>query len=531
MTNGSSSGKDISILIVDDNSQLAATLSDILKLEGYSIVRAETVSAAKLKFSEKFYNIVLTDLKLDDGSGLDVLRAVKAPHPDTVVIIFTGFASVDTAVTALNEGAFAYLQKPLNLTELKLTIQRARKMQSLTFENHYLLSQLQELSLIDPHTGLYNYRYLKRLLEKELSRSKRHAAPISLIMMDIDYFKSINDVYGHQYGDFILNSFGQFLLKFVRGSDVVVRYGGEEFVFLLLDTNKDGAMLFGRRLLEKINEQVFDEKGNKINLKISMGLATFPDDKLTDTDDGIIDVADKALAHAKEDGGNRIYALQEVHKKEMKQALKKGGPESVEHLKTKLSRMSQRISNSLIESIYAFSKTIEARDSSTGDHSKKLIVLVTRMGKDLGLSSKEIEDLGHAAVLHDLGKIGISDRILHKKNKLSAGEYKKIQKHPQIGAEIIRPVHSLCGVIPSILYHHERYDGRGYCANLKGDQIPMGARIVAVADVYSALVENRPYRKAYSKEEALEIIKQGSGSQFDPKVVDAFLKIIKDPQL
>lgn len=531
MSNQLPSGHDITILIVDDNPQIGRTLSSILREEGYGIFCAETVVEAKRKIAEKFYNIVLTDLKLEDGSGLDILKAVKAPHPDTFVIIFTAFASVDSSIMALNEGAFAYLQKPLNPVELKLTIQKALKMQSLTIENRFLLKQFQDLSLIDPHTGLYNYRYLKRRLEMELSRSKRHALPISLIMMDIDYFKSINDVYGHQYGDFILNSFGQFLLKFTRGSDVVVRYGGEEFVFLLLDTNKEGALFFGRRLLEKINEQIFDEDGHKINLKISMGLASFPEDQLTDTDDGLIDAADKALSRAKEEGGNRIYTAQEVYQKEINKELNKGGPESVERLKNKLSKMSQRISNTLIESIYAFSKTIEARDSSTGDHSKKLIVLVTRMGKCLGLSSKEIEDLEHAAVLHDLGKIGISDRILHKKNKLSDTEYKKIQKHSQIGAEIIRPVHSLSGVIPIILYHHERYDGQGYCAGLKGDQIPMGARIVAVADVYQALVSNRPYRKAYSKQEALKIIRQGNGSQFDPKVVSAFMKIIKDPQL
>ena len=531
MNNKSPSCNDISILIVDDNPQIGTTLNDILSEEGYSIVRAETVTGAKRKLSEKFHNIVLADLKLEDGSGLDILKAVKAPHPDTFVIILTAFASMDTAIMALNEGAFAYLQKPLNPVELKLTIQKALQMQSLTVQNRHLLKQLQELSLVDPHTGLYNYRYLKHRLDKELSRSKRHAVPISVIMMDIDYFKSINDVYGHQYGDFILNSFGQFLLKFTRGSDVVVRYGGEEFVFLLLDTNKEGALFFAHRLLEKINEHIFDDKGNKINLKISMGLASFPEDHLTDTGDGLIDVADRALSRAKEEGGNKICTTQEIYQREIKLELKKGGPESVEKLKNKLSRMSQRISNSLIESIYAFSKTIEARDSSTGDHSKKLMVLVTRMGESLGLSSKEIEDLEHAAVLHDLGKIGISDLILHKKSKLSSSEYKKIQKHPQIGAEIIRPVHSLSGVVPSILYHHERYDGQGYCAGLKGNQIPMGARIVAVADVYQALVSNRPYRKAYSKQEALKIIKEGSGSQFDPKVVDAFMKIIKDPQL
>ncbi|MBF0503659.1 MAG: diguanylate cyclase [Candidatus Omnitrophica bacterium] len=524
-------GNETSILIVEDNLQMSKTLYDILKEDGYSIARAETVAAAKLKIAEKFYNIVLADLKLLDGSGLDVLKAVKAPHPDTTVIIITAFASLETAVIALNEGAFAYLQKPLNPVELKLTIQKALRMQLLTAQNRYLLKQLQDLSLIDPHTGLYNYRYLKRRLEKELSRSKRHASPISIIMMDIDYFKSINDVYGHQYGDFILNSFGQFLVKFTRGSDVVVRYGGEEFVFLLMDTNKEGALLFGRRLLEKINEHIFDEKGHKINLKISMGLASYPEDQQTDTDDALIDLADRALSRAKEEGGNRIYAAKDIYQKEIKQELNKGGPDSVERLKNKLSKMSQRISNSLIESIYAFSKTIEARDSSTGDHSKKLIVLVKRMAKKLGLSSQETEDLGHAAVLHDLGKIGVSDAILHKKNKLSNTEFKKIQKHPQIGAEIIRPVHSLSGVIPSILYHHERYDGKGYCSGLKGEQIPVGARIVAVADVYQALVSDRPYRKAYSKQEALKIIKKGRGSQFDPKVVDAFEKIIKDPQL
>ncbi len=530
MNNGLFSGKNITILIVDDDPQMSSSLGDILKEDGYSIFTAETVAEAKRKISEKFYNIVLVDLRLEDGSGLDVLRAVKAPHPDTFVIIITGFASADTAIAALNEGTFAYLQKPFNPIDLKVTIQKALKMQSLSFENHYLLKQLQELSLIDPHTGLYNYRYLRQRLDKELSRSKRHAMPISLIMMDIDYFKSINDAYGHQYGDFILNNFGQFLLKFTRGSDVVVRYGGEEFVFLLLDTNKEGALIFGRRLLEKINEQIFDENGKKINLKISMGLASFPDDQLTEADDGLIDIADRALSRAKEEGGNRIYTAHEAYSREIKEELDKGGPQSVEKLKNKLSKMSQRISNSLIESIYAFAKTIEARDFSTGDHSKKMIVLVTRTGNGLVLSPKEIEDLEHAAVLHDLGKIGIPDKILHKKGKLTESEYKIIQKHPQIGAEIIRPVHALSGVVPMVLYHHERFDGGGYYG-LKGEQIPMGARVVAVADVYQALVSDRPYRKAFNKKEALKIIKDGSGSQFDPLVVDAFMQIVKDPQL
>jgi len=321
------------------------------------------------------------------------------------------------------------------------------------------------------------------------------------------------------------------MLKLTRGSDVVVRFGGEEFVLLMLDANKEGALTFAHRLLQKINEHVFDEKGHKINLKVSMGIASYPEDPLTDTEDGIIDVADKALAFAKEEGGNRIYTSDQVHQKNVKGKVNKGRPEGVEKLKNKLSKMAQRINNSLVESVYAFTKTIEARDSYTGEHSKKLIELATRLGKSLKMSSKEIEYLEHAAVLHDLGKIGVSDQILHKKKKLTAKERQEIQKHPQIGAEIIRPVHSLSGVIPMILYHHERYDGKGYCSGLKGDRIPIGARILSVVDVYQALVSDRPYRKAYSKEKALAIIKKGRGSQFDPQVVDAFLKVIKDPEL
>ena len=529
MNNSLPLDNSLTILIVDDNSQMGETLCDILKEEGYRPFRVESVAEARARIREKFYHIVLTDLKLEDGLGLDVLKAVKTSSPDTQVIIFTAFSSVDTAVMALNEGAFAYLQKPLDLNELKLTIQRAQKMQVLTLENRKLLREFKEFSLVDGQTGLYNYRYLKLRLDQELIRSKRYAQPISVIMMDIDYFKSINDVYGHPFGDYILKSLAQFMLKFTRGSDVVVRFGGEEFVLLMLDADRQGAQLFARRLLEKINGHIFDEKGHKVSLKVSMGIANYPEDGLTDTGEGLIDVADKALSCAKEAGGNRIYTAQEAMLKGVKHQSVKGQNDSVDALKNKLSKMTQRINNSLLESVYAFSKTIDARDSYNPDHSKKLIKLAIRLGKDLGISLKEIEDLEHAAVLHDLGKIGVPDHVLNKKKKLTANEFKQIQKHPQIGADIIHPVHALRGVVGIILYHHERYDGKGYCAGLKGDKIPIGARILSVVDVYQALISDRPYRRAYSKKKALEIIAQGRGSQFDPKVLDAFMKIIEDP--
>jgi HD-GYP domain-containing protein (c-di-GMP phosphodiesterase class II) len=145
----------------------------------------------------------------------------------------------------------------------------------------------------------------------------------------------------------------------------------------------------------------------------------------------------------------------------------------------------------------------------------------------LELPKDEVESVKQAAILHDLGKIGISERILLKKSKLTRREFDEIKKHPQIAADIIRPIHFLHKIIPLVLHHHERWDGKGYPSGLKGEEIVIGARIIAIADIYQALISNRPYRKAYGQNEAIDIIKDGSGSQFDPKIVEVFLQIIR----
>jgi diguanylate cyclase (GGDEF)-like protein len=341
-------------------------------------------------------------------------------------------------------------------------------------------------------------------------------------MLDIDYFKSINDVYGHPYGDIILKELAWYLKDFARPVDIVTRYGGEEFVIVLPDTNKSGAIVFGQRLLDAIGNHLFDPEGKAIKLKVSMGLASFPEDGSdAGTTTGLINSADKALLNAKEKGGNRLCAFKEIDK----DIVERGGKETVGELREKLSKMSDRVNRTLLESVYAFAKTISAKDSYTGEHAENMVSIVIKIGEKLNLSSAVIEILGQAAILHDLGKVGVPDDILHKKEKLTKEEYEIIKKHPQTGAEIIRPIHFLDQLVPIILYHHERFDGLGYSAGLRGKEIPLGARIVAVADVYQALVSDRPYRKAYSEKEALDIIREGSGTQFDPEIVDVFMQI------
>ena len=512
----------INILIVDDDAGMRETLNDILSEQGYKITGVGSIALAKKELKKKFYNIALVDLKLPDGTGLELLKEIKRINEEIVTLVFTGFASLESSVFALNEGAFAYIQKPLNIDELKISIKKALNMQKLCFDNKDLINRLKNLSLKDPHTELYNYKYLIERLTSELKRAKRYILPLFVIMLDIDYFKSINDVYGHQYGDIILKEFAQYLRDSVRGSDIVIRYGGEEFVILLLDTNREDAVIFGERLLDTVGRYVFDSKDKKIKLKISIGMSGFPGDG--SNVDALLNSADKALLKVKEMGGNRLFAFEKVSKN-ISDIVEKSAKEDVEKLRKKLSKMVNRVNQTLLESIYAFAKTIEARDHYTGEHTESTVSIATGIGKELNLSGRTIENLKHAAVLHDLGKIGIPDSILHKKGKLTKKEYEVIKKHPQIGAEIIRAVHFLRELVPMILYHHERYNGLGYPAGLKGEEIPLGARIIAVADVYQALVSDRPYRGAYSKKEAIKIVKEGSGTQFDPKIVKVFLAI------
>ena len=514
------------ILIVDDDANMVETIKDILSEEGYEVNGAGTVHMAGEELKKKFYNVVLVDLKLPDGSGLKLLKKIKKINDEIMIIVFTGFASLESSVFALNEGAFAYIQKPLNMDELKIFIKKALKMQKLSLENKNLLSKLEDSSLKDSHTGLFNHRYLMERLASELKLARRYILPLSVLMMDIDYFKSFNDVYGHQYGDLILKELAQQLVKFSRGSDVVFRYGGEEFIILLPDTNKQGAVMFGERLLERVKEHIFDPGGKEVKLKISMGIASFPEDGVETVTD-LIGAVDKALSHAKEMGGNRPCSYEKVSKKGTKTIVKGSEKENVDKVKEKLLKMAKRGEGALVESVYTLAKTVKPRSNHRSKNKEDLAFVAIKIGEELNLCYEDIENLKHSVVLHDLGKIGISNKILSKTKKLTKTEYERLKKHPQIGTEIIRTVHSLNGVIPIILYHHERFDGLGYSAGLRGEEIPLGARIIAVVDVYQALTADRPYRKAYGRGEALKIISEGSGTHFDPKIVEIFMAIMR----
>ena len=384
--------------------------------------------------------------------------------------------------------------------------------------------EAEALALIDPHTQLYNYRYLQRRIHSEFELAKRRATPLSILMVDIDYFKSVNDTYGHEYGDTVLQEFAIVLQHASRGIDVVTRFEGEGFAIILPDTDEKGALAFADRIQRIIKKHRFG--ANKVKLRISIGICSYPEAGIA-TVDHLLTNADKSVRFAKEQGGDTVSMYSQLRRKKAPPvSVDADSQKRVSSITNKFMDLLRRNKQNTIEAVYALAHTVGAKNAYSEEHSEEMVKLSTEVGRKMNLTDQEIDDLKHGAMLHDIGKLGISEKILLKRGKLTKKEFETIKKHPQIGADIIRPVHFLKDVVPIILHHHERYDGYGYGSKLKGDEIPIGARIIAVVDVYQALVSNRPYRKAYSKREALKIIREESGTHFDPKIVAIFMEIV-----
>jgi len=384
--------------------------------------------------------------------------------------------------------------------------------------------KLKAISLVDSQTGLYNRRYLQDAVEVEFDRARRFAHSLAVIMLDIDYFKSINDVYGITFGDLVLKQLSRQLKRMVRRYDTLIRYAGEEFLVISPRLDRDPAFNMAQRLLESLNFIKFGNKKHSVRLKLSLVAVSFPEDRARNGTD-LVNLANTVLNKAKEQGGNRAYSTLDLSNLPKKTKTSKTA--GVKSLKKTIDKLTMKSKQGLAESIFAFAKTIELKDHYTGEHVENTVHYATEIAKVLNLPREDVELIRQAAMLHDLGKIGIGENILLKKGKLNKKEFEEIKKHPQIGADIIRPIQFLHALIPFIFYHHERWDGKGYPIGIKGEEIPIGARIIAIADVYQALISDRPYHKAFAKNKAIDMIKKASGTQFDPRIVNNFLTVIK----
>ena len=464
-------------------------------------------------------------MKLWMGRVDKVFQAQKPMKVEDAVMVGNRLVYSESLLSPLrnkNGDIFAVGVVYRDVTERKYAENEMQKLNKELVKSNKRLSQL---SLKDIHTGLFNHRYLAEIMGSEFYRAKKYEGSLAATMIDVDYFKSINDMYGHKFGDIVLKQLAQQMKKMIRRHDVIIRYGGEEFVIISPGTDRAQAVVLAQRILDAISLYNFGNVKHTVKLKVSLSVVSYPEDNIADGMD-LIKIAEQILNKAKEEGGNRVYSS--LDKTKTGQYMKKyRKAANVSTLTQKLGKLHRQANESLIESIFAFAKTLELKDHYTGEHVEKTVHYATEIATALRLHSYEVEMVKEAAMLHDLGKIGISEKILTKKSKLSKKELEEIKKHPSIAADILRPIHVLNAIIPFILYHHERWDGKGYPGGLKGENIPLGARIVAIADVYQALISNRPYRKAFTRTKAIRIIKECAGTQFDPRIVNVFLNILK----
>ncbi len=373
---------------------------------------------------------------------------------------------------------------------------------AVAIENAQLYAQARERAHIDELTGLYNHRYFHERLDEEISRCSRFGDIFSLLFLDMDLFKTYNDVYGHLAGDDILRNIGQYISGAIRSIDMAFRYGGDEFTVILPQASLDDAYNVAERIRKRIEGEL-DSKA--VALTCSMGVASWPTDGVMREE--LFQAADAALYHSKQAGRNRISLASDVTRSQaVGMGVKPEGEPGV------------------LSTIYALAATVDAKDHYTYGHSKKVSKYATEIAEALGYSEERIATIRAAALLHDIGKIGVSDRVLLKTNALSADDWESIRAHPKLGIAILKHVGGLSGCLAAIQYHHERWDGGGYPAGLKGENIPLDARILAVADAYDAMTSLRPYREGkFTPEQAMEEIERCSGTQFDPDIVKAFV--------
>jgi diguanylate cyclase (GGDEF)-like protein len=453
-------------------------------------------------------------LHMDDDHGATTLRATVGDWPTDQPWVDPVPASSETR--SERRGAREIFRLPLSARDRHLgvvTLVRREAEQAsqpdaelvelltgqlaVAVQNARDYSETVEASLRDPLTGLYNRRFLHEALQKEIHRNERYGSPVSFVIFDVDDFKRINDTYGHAVGDEVLCEIAGIVRSRIRPVDSFARMGGEEFALLMPETSQLDALAVSDRLRRAVasTDLVPDW-----TVTVSGGLASSPDDAASA--DAMQTKADAALYWAKKNGKNMCAIASEV-----------------------VISNDDRPEGAVISHLYALSSSVDSEQLKTPDHSANVAEHAVGIGAELGLAPERLVRLRRAALLHDVGKIAVDSDVLSKPAALDADEMAEVKRHPEVGGAML--LHAgLSEEAEWVRHHHERIDGTGYPDGLGAERIPLEARIIFVADAFEAMTAARPYRRPLTRDEALQELRACAGSQFDPRVVEAFAVVL-----
>ncbi|MCX7944083.1 MAG: response regulator [Deltaproteobacteria bacterium] len=464
------------ILIVDDEPVIRDILTEFLTLEGYEIETAQDGLEAREKILSGKYNVILSDLKMPNLDGMQLLQFINDRRIQVVPIIMTGYGTIETAIDAMKAGAYDYILKPFKMEDIIRVLDRAIERYNLIAEN----IQLREaLSLYHMSEEMSSKNTPEGIFELIINAISEALSPDVIEIYEVQKNKSLRII----------------KRKNLTQEDNIPKLDPERLRFIAASSSTT--------LLEEGDypEGLFVENAP----------------------------ASALFAPIKVNGEN--YSLLAIYKLSSNQPFTEGQRKTVLTIADRAGahieniQLVIRMQNTFSETIQGFAMAIEAKDRYTIGHSERVAKITLEICKGLGLSEEETGRIFQAALLHDIGKIGIRYEELNKPEKLTPKEYEMFKLHPVIGKKILQPITFLQNILPDIYHHHEQYDGSGYPDGLRGEEIPLGARILAIADTYDAMTSDRPYRPALSHDVAIEELKRCSGTQFDPKLVEVFIKI------
>jgi putative nucleotidyltransferase with HDIG domain len=469
------------VLVVDDNASLLRFLVSAFSANGCTVTSASAAEQALAQITADSFDLVVSDIKMPGLSGLDLLRAVKGKQPGTPVVLITGNPSVNSAVFGLRHGAYDYLPKPFSIREIQTLLARIRA----------------DRSRWDGQVPL------PAGLTEELTR-RQAGVDVMFRIGDL----ALKGLETSAFVDEVVGLVGQS----IKCDAVLVLIRDEAGVFT---SSRQGADALVTRLSAMV-ERSFEDlvaTGGRETLRLA------PDGRALDAVAAVIPGMGQSvgiLCLARDEGRGAFLPDE--------RDLLLGYAQTTAVALQKLI-LRENVERNLVDTITAFVNAIESKDQYLKGHSARVALYAADTARMLGLAADTVEVVRRGAMLHDLGKLSIMDTILRKPERLTSDEFTIIKSHPVVGAKILEPLRFLARETCAVRHHHEKFDGTGYPDGLRGENIPRVARVVAVADVFDAITSNRPYRTALPLAEAREEIARGSGSHFDPAVVEAFLRI------